>query len=167
MQKQVKYNGEIVYKEHFLYPASLFVSSEPYRIVTVLGSCVAVCIWDSVLRIGGMNHFMVPFWNGDGLASPKYGNIAIPKLVEEMMAMGSQKRNMVVKVFGGGNVVDTISRQYAIGERNIRIAMEMLSELNLTIAASSLGGIQGRKIMFDSYTGEVWHKFLEKVKVQS
>jgi chemotaxis protein CheD len=57
---------------HFLYPAALFASSQPYVINTILGSCVAVCLWDPVYKVGGMAHYMLPLWNGEGLASPKW-----------------------------------------------------------------------------------------------
>ena len=55
----------------FLYPAALFVNKRPHQVTTILGSCVAVCLYDAKLRQGGINHFMLPFWNGQGLASPK------------------------------------------------------------------------------------------------
>ena len=70
---------------HFLYPSALFASREPYIVNTILGSCVAVCLYDVKLQIGGINHYMLPFWNGQGLASPKFGNIAISKLLEKMI----------------------------------------------------------------------------------
>ena len=69
----------------FIYPGNLEVSVKPIMFTTILGSCVAVCIWDNKLKFGGMNHFMLPLWNGEGLASPKYGNIAIDKLVKKML----------------------------------------------------------------------------------
>ena len=99
-------------KSHFLYPSAIFASPEPYVIKTILGSCVAVCFWDRVLKIGGMCHYMLPFWNGEGLASPKYGNIAIEKLLEKMYALGSNRFNIVAKVFGGGEIIDTKTPQF-------------------------------------------------------
>ncbi len=90
---------------HFLYPGTLFASKNSYQIITILGSCVAVCLWDSVQEIGGMNHFLLPLWNGHGLASPKYGNIAMEKLIDKMISIGSKKRNLQAKVFGGSNVL--------------------------------------------------------------
>ncbi|HEX2974864.1 MAG TPA: chemotaxis protein CheD, partial [Bacteroidales bacterium] len=57
---------------HFLYPSTLFVSREPVIVNTILGSCVAVCLYDTLLKYGGINHYMLPLWNGQGLASPKF-----------------------------------------------------------------------------------------------
>lgn len=149
-------------KTHFLYPATLFASREPYIISTILGSCVSVCLYDPVLQFGGMNHYMLPYWNGQGLASPKYGNIAIEKLIEKMVQLGSNKNNLIAKVFGGGEVIDTQIANFHIGERNIVIAQEFLAEVKIKISGSSLGGKLGRKIIFESFNGSVKQKFIEK-----
>lgn len=147
---------------HFLYPAALFASKEPHRVSTILGSCVAVCLYDPILQVGGINHYMLPFWNGQGLASPKYGNIAIEKLVEKMLSLGSKKTNLRAKVFGGGEVIDTNISQFHIGERNIKLAMEMLEELRIPIVAKSVGGKLGRKIEYYTLTGEVKQRYIDR-----
>lgn len=149
--------------QHFLYPATLFASNTPSMVSTILGSCVAVCFYDSILQIGGINHYMLPLWNGQGLPSPKYGNIAIEKLLEKMYQMGSQKKNLKAKVFGGGEVIETNIKQFNIGERNIEIAIELLREYKIPIVAQSVGGKLGRKIEYNTATGEVKHRFIEKV----
>lgn len=147
---------------HFLYPAALFASKSPHRVSTILGSCVAVCLFDPILQIGGINHFMLPFWNGQGLASPKYGNIAIERLIEKMLSLGSAKSNIKAKVFGGGEVIDTNISQFHIGERNIQIAFEMLDEYKIPVVAKSVGGKLGRKIEYNTTTGEVKQKYIER-----
>ncbi|HAN77553.1 MAG TPA: chemotaxis protein CheD [Bacteroidales bacterium] len=153
-------------KTHYLYPSALFASPEPYQITTILGSCVAVCLWDRVLQIGGMNHYMLPLWNGAGLASPKYGNIAIPALVEKLERMGSEKKNLVAKVFGGGEVISTSNSNFNIGARNIVLAQQTLQELNIRIVAHSYGGSSGRKILFYTKTGEVMHRFIQQTTIE-
>jgi len=150
---------------HFLYPAALFSSGSPYMVTTILGSCVAVCLHDPILKIGGINHYMLPLWNGQGLASPKYGNIAIEKLIEKMIAMGSKKENMIAKVFGGGEVIETNITNFNIGARNIKIAHEMLEEKKIKIVSSSVGGKLGRKILYNTETGEVKQKFIQKTNL--
>jgi chemotaxis protein CheD len=151
---------------HFLYPAALYASKLPTKVSTILGSCVAVCLYDPVLKIGGINHFMLPYWNGQGLASPKYGNIAIEKLFEKMLNNGSQKANIRAKVFGGGEVIETNISQFHIGERNIQVALEMLEEYRIPIIAKSVGGKLGRKIEYCTDTGEVRQKYIEKTQIQ-
>lgn len=150
------------YSTYYLFPATLYVTKDPCLISTILGSCVSVCLWDRELRYGGMNHFMLPLWNGKGLASPKYGNIAINKLFERMLEIGCSRKNLVAKVFGGGDILQTTSYQFNIGERNIDIASESLRELNIPLAGISVGGINGRKIIFDTHKGTVIQRYIEK-----
>jgi chemotaxis protein CheD len=147
---------------HFLYPAALFASKTPYQISTILGSCVAVCFWDKVLNYGGICHYMLPYWNGEGLASPKYGNIAIEKLLEKMYSFGCEKHNIIAKAFGGGEVIDFKNPQFHIGKRNITLATEMLNEKRISIVSSSLGGKLGRKLIFYTQTGDVKQKYVQR-----
>lgn len=150
------------YQQHFLYPSTLYASSSPSLVTTILGSCVAICLFDPVLKIGGINHYMLPLWNGQGLASPKYGNIANEKLFEKLYQLGSRHGNIVAKVFGGGEVIDNTIKQFNIGERNIIIALEMLEHLNVPVLAKSVGGRLGRRIEYNTSTGEVKHRFIER-----
>lgn len=147
---------------HFLYPAALYASKQPFTVSTILGSCVAVCLIDPVTKIGGINHFMLPLWNGQGLASPKYGNIAIEKLLEKMISLGCQKANLKAKVFGGGEVIETQIQQFNIGARNIKLALETLDEMGIPVIGQSVGGKLGRKIIFQTDTGEVKQKYIQK-----
>ena len=150
------------YQQHFLYPSTLYASNTPTLVTTILGSCVAVCLFDPVLKVGGINHFMLPLWNGHGLPSPKYGNIATEKLAEKLYLLGSKKSNLIAKVFGGGEIIDNSTKQFNIGERNIIIAFEMLEVLKIPVVAKSVSGKLGRKILFDTSTGEVRHRFIDK-----
>lgn len=147
---------------HFLYPAALFASRTPHLVTTILGSCIAVCVYDPVIKVGGINHFMLPLWNGQGLASPKYGNIAIERLLEKMLSLGCSKNNLQAKVFGGGEVIQTSVTQFNIGARNIKLAMEMLDELKIPVIGQSVGGKLGRKILFNTETFEVKQKYIQK-----
>jgi chemotaxis protein CheD len=147
---------------HFLYPAAIFASKTPHLVTTILGSCVAVCLYDPVVKIGGINHFMLPLWNGQGLASPKYGNIAIEKLIEKMSSLGCEPTRLQAKVFGGGEVIQSNVSQFNIGERNIRIAYDMLEEYKIPIVGQSVGGKYGRKILFNTETFEVKQKIIQK-----
>jgi len=152
---------------HFLYPSALFASKAPHMVTTILGSCVAVCMYDPNVRIGGINHFMLPLWNGQGLASPKYGNIAIEKLLEKMISLGSNKNTIQAKVFGGGEVIQTNITQFNIGARNIKLALDMLDELKIPVLGQSVGGKLGRKILFNTETFEVKQKFIQKTNLNN
>lgn len=153
---------ESVQNSHYLLAGSLFVPAQPHVITTVLGSCVAVCLWDSMLRIGGMNHFMLPLWNGEGLASPKYGNIAVTKLLERLQDLGSSKRNLRAKIFGGGVVLNVSNPFMNIGERNIQIAEDLLRQENIPIMSADTGGKTGRKVIFNTESGVVLVKKLSR-----
>ncbi|HEX9078608.1 MAG TPA: chemotaxis protein CheD [Desulfuromonadaceae bacterium] len=141
--------------KHFLYPGTLFAAPEGHLVSTVLGSCVAVCLWDAVARMGGLNHYMLPLWNGEGLATPKYGNIAMEKLFSRMLAMGCRQENLVAKVFGGANVMGTGNEVFMIGDRNVMLAYQMLEDYGIPVAASDVGGRVGRKIVMHTATGIV------------
>ena len=139
----------------YLFPAEIFVSREPTMVSTVLGSCIAVCLWDSRRAIGGMNHYLLPLWNGDGLATPKYGNIAIRQLVEKILAQGAERKNLQAKIFGGAAMWDNSNGLFAIGLRNIELAQQQLKELQIPLVASDVGGSQSRKIFFNTGDGSV------------
>jgi chemotaxis protein CheD len=146
----------------YLYPAALVVPDKPAFVHTILGSCVSVCLFDKVKKTGGINHFMLPLWNGDGLATPKFGNIAIEKLIEKMKLAGSKKEHLIAKVFGGGEVIEYSSKTFNIGLRNITIAFEILNELKIPVVSQSTGGKLGRKIIFNTHTGEVIHRYVKQ-----
>ncbi len=143
--------------DHFLYPSSIFVTHERFEVKTILGSCIAMCIHDPVKKSGGINHFMLPLWNGEGLASPKYGNIAINLLIDKMLGMGSEKENLIVKLFGGASLHNS---NISVGVRNIQIAKDLLAKHQLNCVAESLGGKLGRKVLFDTGTGLVRMKYI-------
>lgn len=141
--------------KHFLHPCTIFVHREEHWVSTILGSCVAVCLWDPEQQVGGMNHFMLPLWNGEGLPTPRYGNIAIEKLIEKMQALRCPKERLVAKAFGGARVIKSEIGITSIGDRNIDLAREILAEQGIPLVASQLGGLQGLKILFNTRTGHV------------
>jgi chemotaxis protein CheD len=155
-------------KTFFLYPGQLVVFNEPTNIMTILGSCVAVCLWDVKLKIGGMNHYLLPLWKVQGLRTPKFGNVAIEVLIEEMLMNGSNARNLVAKVFGGAKVLETNENSvFNIGKQNYEIALDILQQYKINIAVTNVGGLLGRKIMMKTDTGEVFMKFIDKTIVKN
>lgn len=105
---------------------------------------------------------MLPCWNGDGLESPRYGNVAIMQLFQKMLEMGAEKENIECKIFGGAEMLGEPNSVYKIGQRNIQLAYKMVTELGITVVSSSTGGKQGRKIHFNTGTGDVLQKYLVK-----
>ncbi len=154
----------IVGKSHyFLHPSTIWVSKEPQWVTTILGSCVSVCFFDPKGKIGGINHFMLPYWNGNGLESPRYGNVAIFQLYQKMLEFGANKENLVCKIFGGAEVLGEQQFSFNVGQRNIELALKILAEMDIPVVSSSTGGKLGRKIHYNTGTGELFQKYLGKI----
>lgn len=147
-----------------LHPGMIHAEREPCVVRTVLGSCIAVCLFDPVTRCGGINHYVLPLWNGDGLPSPRYGNIAIAKLVERLLDLGCLRINLRAKLFGGGSVLGASSGLLNVGERNIMIAEDLLAEERIPVVARDVGGVCSRKVLFTTETGEVLLRRLGNLK---
>lgn len=148
-----------MYIKKFIHVGEIYIGVKPTEISTVLGSCIAVCLYDKVEQVGGMNHYLVPLWNENGLQSPKYGNVSIPRLIESMLNVGCSIKNMEAKLFGGANVLDVSKEDMMIGRKNIVIAKEMLREYNIKISAQDVGGTKGRRILMRSDTGKIFLRY--------
>ena len=88
---------------YFLYPGQVFVTRDPITISTILGSCAAVCLWDRHKRAGGMNHYLLPEGLDEGPNRLRYGNVANQELLNQVLALGCEIRNMQAKIFGGSS----------------------------------------------------------------
>lgn len=145
---------------HYLFPGNIFAHQEPHVVTTVLGSCISVAMFDAINRIGGINHYMLPLWNGEGLPTPKYGNIAIRKLLEKMISLGADKRYIRAKIIGGASMYGKSKGFIDIGGRNIVVAEDSLTEEGIPVISSDTGGVRGRKVLFFTETGIVRVKIL-------
>ena len=132
-------------------------------ISTVLGSCVATCLWDPVERIGGMNHFMLP---GDSApatspwaVSARFGVYAMEVLINEMLHLGADRRRLVGKAFGGARVLQGFET-LDVGRRNAEFVLAFLREEGIRLVAQDLLGVSPRKIHFFPATGKVQLKRL-------
>lgn len=145
-----------------VYPGEFHVTSKGNEVlVTILGSCVSACIRDPLTGVGGMNHFMLPEsesgqWGADTM-STRYGNHAMEKLINELIKLGCPRERMEVKVFGGGNVIDS---SQAVGTRNVEFVLRYLADEGLRCAAQDLGGDFPRRIQYTPATGRVVRRIL-------
>jgi chemotaxis protein CheD len=145
-----------------VFPGEYYVTSKPDEVlVTVLGSCVAACIRDPRAGVGGMNHFMLPHskagnWAGD-MQSTRFGNFAMEKLINEMLKAGCSRNALEIKVFGGGNVTDSLN---AIGTDNSDFILRYLEAEGLRCAAQDLRGQLPRRIHYTPTTGKVIRRLL-------
>ena len=144
-----------------ILPGEFYVSMTGELITTVLGSCISACIRDKKIGIGGMNHFMLPTdtrrqtnsWNDTPVnTQTRYGNIAMERLINVILAGGGKRSNLEVKLFGGGKVlqIDT-----DIGGKNISFVKQYILTEGLKIAAEDVGGIYPRKVAYFPKTGRV------------
>lgn len=148
----------------YLYPGMVFAEAGEHEVTTVLGSCIAVCLWDPRRRLGGINHFLLPLWNGEGLPSPRFGNVAVARLLELMRELGCQPAGLQAKLFGGGTVTSTSGGLWNIGERNAQVAADLLAQAGIPVVAQDVGGAQSRRIRFLTTSGEVLLKRLPPLR---
>ena len=149
---------------HFQYdavkvlPGEYFVSNEDIVVMTVLGSCIAACLWDGRARIGGMNHFMLP--DGDtGDGSGRYGSFAMELLINEMLKLGARRETMQAKIFGGGQVMAGFTSMN-VGERNTQFVQDYLATERIPIVSQDVLDIHPRKVCFFPVTGKALVKRL-------
>ncbi|MFA6242915.1 MAG: chemotaxis protein CheD [Candidatus Hydrogenedentales bacterium] len=138
---------------YFLEPGFVYFSKQPTTLRTVVGSCVAVCLYDRMLQMGGMNHYLKPLVSDQSKATPQYGNVAIAALIRMMEEAGSRRRDVVAQVLGGGAPEE--DQGLRIGEQNVSIAREILGRKGIRIVSEDVGGSVGRKVVFDTGTGEI------------
>lgn len=130
------------------------VSRDPAEVLsTVLGSCVAVCLWDPGGKVGGMNHFLLPAAPGQADSRMlRYGAHAMEMLINELLKLGARRRGLQAKLFGGASVTDTLG---PIGQANAAFAVNYLATEDIPCIAKSLGGTRARRIVFRPATGHV------------
>ena len=148
-------------KKIYLRPGQLYATGEGAVFTTILGSCVAVCLYDPVAQIGGVNHFLLPEAGTDGQNSSHFGNIAVPVLVGKVVELGAERQRLQAKLFGGANVVEAFrDQENHLGSQNVRIARELLAAEKIPVIGEDVGGQRGRKLVFLTDDGSAWIKEL-------
>ena len=149
-ENRIDSHGRSAYQ---LEPGYIYLSRVPSVVKTVLGSCVAVCLWDRKLSFGGMNHFQYPHTSRQSEATARYGNVAISTLVRMMEESGSRRRDLVAQIYGGGRPEELRGRD--MGAENVEFARRLLSRKGIKVVSEDVGGTLGRKIIFDTASGRV------------
>jgi len=140
----------------YLHPGSLWADASAGVITTVLGSCVSVCLWDPQTALGGINHFILP--QGGGASSARYGNHALPLLLDRVLDLGAHPETLLACVFGGASVmaVEAVSPAVAVptlGSRNVAEAFDFLERNGIAVLRHDVEGRQGRKLTFRTADG--------------
>ncbi|GAB0114403.1 chemotaxis protein CheD [Acidisoma sp. C75] len=128
------------------------VNDDPDTVLTtILGSCIAACLWDAEKNLGGMNHFLLP---GDGInaqdvtggtPSSRYGVYAMELLVNAMLRRGARRERMQAKLFGGARMIRGLTD---VGHLNATFAERFLQNEGIPVVGGSLRGTQGRRVQF-------------------
>ncbi|ADO72502.1 chemotaxis protein CheD [Stigmatella aurantiaca] len=145
----------------YLHPGDIFVSGTSAEVTTVLGSSIAVSLWDAHLRRGGLSHFLLPKAPALQVPSIRYGDLAIPSLVDQLSRLGSQRQHLQAGMFGGAILEGPGPETGAsLGHRNTQLARTLLRELDIPLVAEDVGGAFGRKLRFRTEDGTVLLKTL-------
>jgi chemotaxis receptor (MCP) glutamine deamidase CheD/FixJ family two-component response regulator len=134
----------------FILPGEYFISKQPHLISTLLGSCVAVCLYSPQHKFGGMNHYMLPT-SPTRERSGKYGDYANSKLFEFFERTVGSLAGLQAIVSGGANVIAAGSAGSHIGQKNLEIARGMLKERGIPIIKENLGGTVGLKLHYQNW----------------
>jgi len=144
-----------------ILPGEFYVSMHGELIATVLGSCVSACVRDPATGIGGMNHFMLPdsqnssskHWENTPVnAQTRYGNIAMERLINVVLASGCKRENLEIKLFGGGKVLNLSAD---IGGKNVDFVKRYLTKEGFPVTSEDVGGLCPRKVQYFPLTGRV------------
>ena len=136
------------------------VSDNPGVVIsTVLGSCVSICLWDSVSRVGGMNHLLLPEMTSDSEAFDSVGAISMERLINQMVRLGAVRERLTAKVFGGASMLSGLTD---IGARNTAFSREYLLREGIACHAESTGGTSARRIKFFPASGNARQRYVQK-----
>lgn len=139
----------------YLHPGELWVSAESCEITTILGSCVAACIFDAGAGVGGMTHHLLPHGVAEAGRLGRFGNLAVPELVRRLVALGARPEALRAKLFGGACVLQAFAGtgDGHLGAQNVAAAREALVALGIPVLAEDVGGRTGRRLLFNTAEG--------------
>lgn len=154
-----------------VHPGGYYIGKNNEIISTILGSCIAVCIYDNKKKIAGLNHFLLPeidegskkFIDGKHKAAMRYGDWAMETLLNDMFKLGASRNCLVFKVFGGGEMFKS---SLGIGKRNAEFVFKFLKDECYHLESFDVGGDKARKVHFDARTGEVKVKKLSNTNTE-
>ncbi len=137
--------------------ADLAVASGDETLVTyALGSCVGICLYDSVNRVAGLAHIMLP-WSKEAVSTEnnmrRYADTGITELITKMIDSGAKKAQITAKIAGGAQMFGAASSAFNIGERNIKAVIKILETYRIPIIASETGGSYARTVYFHAQNG--------------
>jgi two-component system chemotaxis response regulator CheB len=145
-------------KKIYLYPGQWAFSNEEAELSTILGSCVGVALYDYKLKMGALNHFLLPILKPNEAESTRYGNVAMATIIDMMLKNGSDRKSLQAKVFGGASVLSGVTIGDGIGNSNIEVALRILDENRIPVLEKKVSGSKGCRIKFNTHTFDVEYK---------
>ena len=139
--------------EYFLNSGELLFSSDSCVVRTILGSCVGVAVYDPLLRIGGLCHYLLPD-STDQTPSTRYGDTALPYLLSRFRIAGSEKKNLRAWIIGGALLLDA-HEIFFVGDRNAEFAEKYLKDKGIRVVENDTRGYRGRKVVFNTGQGSI------------
>ena len=141
----------------YLHPGQMHADRGPGVVSTILGSCVAVCLFDATAGVGGMNHFLLPHESGPDVSPGRYGPAATRALIGRVLALGASRGTLAARIIGGANVLAAFQRQARhLGVANADAARATLAGEGIRVVAEEVGGTTGRKLLFSLADGAAW-----------
>jgi chemotaxis protein CheD len=149
----------------FLRPGEIYVGDRPARVSTILGSCIAVTMFNERLERGAICHALLPRNPAaDGQGILRYVDSSIRYMLERFRDMGVHKGELEVKLLGGADVIERVNDMaLSVGQQNIQTALEIMKKEEIIPLSIDVGGAQGRKIHFETHTGKVLLERLRRI----
>ncbi len=137
-----------------IHIGEFYASREPMVVETLLGSCVAACLYDPLNRVGGMNHFLLPRKCQDDPALARYGEYAMEMLIDRIVELGGKRFNLRAKVFGAASVLKMAETRHSVPRANERFVREFLTTHDIPLLGERMGGEHPIKVRMSTDTGK-------------
>jgi chemotaxis protein methyltransferase CheR len=142
-----------------------FATGKPMLVSTLLGSCVAACLYDPVARVGGMNHFMLPKMLANDEHPARFGIHAMEVLVNEMMQLGAHRSRLRGMAFGAGAINPALGS--TVAAENGAFVKQFLARERIPLVCERLGGVKPREVYLQTDTGQAFVRSVEADRVDS
>ncbi|SIS89546.1 chemotaxis protein CheD [Phaeovulum vinaykumarii] len=132
-------------------------------LTTILGSCVATCLFDEQAGVGGMNHFLLPEGSTQGVQVASFGVNAMELLINALTKQGARRDRLKAKIFGGARMIEGLSD---VGAKNAVFVRDFLRREGIVCVGESLGGTSARRVEFWPETGRARQRLLDDARLR-
>lgn len=147
--------------KYYLKIGYLYITDKETIIETILGTCVGICLYDNVKKIGGMNHYLLGKRKDDDLFSTRYGDVSINEMLRSFRKNGSDFRHLSAMIIGGSTIcID--GEFFGVSRGNIDVAEEILENNKIRVTDKIVGGSLARKVLYNTYKNEIDINFIKR-----